>query len=84
MEIMEGYMTVAEASKIKRCARLTIYNWIRAGKVNVVEISGRKFIVKDEKFETARSEKRNNYLAERMAVLEAKVEQLSKAVAKGK
>jgi excisionase family DNA binding protein len=75
---MKDYMTVAKAAQLKGCSRLTMYNWVKAGKLTVVEISGRKFIVKDEKFETTHSEKRNDRLAERIAILETKVEQLSK------
>lgn len=80
----QEYMTIAQATKLKGCARLTIYNWIRDGKINTIEIAGKKFVVRDKKFETAKTEKRSDHLAERITALEVKMEQLSQEIAKGK
>ncbi len=78
-----GYMSVTEAAKLKGCTRVTIYKWIAQGKLNLYEVAGRRFVVRDEKFERAKSEREEEMrrvarLEERMAKLEKGNEELRK------
>lgn len=44
----DDLVTVAQAAKSLSCARLTVYRWIRAGKIVGIEVAGTLFIAKTE------------------------------------
>ena len=44
----DDLVTIAQAAKDLGCARLTIYRWIRAGKIVSVEVAGSPYILKTE------------------------------------
>lgn len=41
-------VTVSQAAKILDCARLTIYRWVKSGKIASVDLAGLLFIPKTE------------------------------------
>ena len=45
---MQEYYTLAEASEILKTTRQTLYNWIKAGKLNAKKISPKKWLVSAE------------------------------------
>jgi len=44
----DDLVTVAQAARELGCARLTIYRWIRAGKIVSIEVAGSPYILKTE------------------------------------
>ena len=41
-------VTITEAAKSIGCARLTIYRWLKAGKITGIELAGQTYIPKTE------------------------------------
>ena len=44
----DDLVTVAQAARELGCARLTIYRWIKAGKIVSIEVAGSPYILKTE------------------------------------
>jgi len=44
----DDLVTISEAAKGIGCARLTIYRWLKAGKIAGIELAGQMYIPKTE------------------------------------
>ncbi len=84
------YLTITGAANEKNCSRSTIYQMIKKGKVNIYEVAGKQFVVKDDVFlkaEISRGvpfkalEERLNFLEEKVVKLEVANEKLEQRLA---
>ena len=74
--MQKEYLTVTQAAKIKRVTRATVYQWLKRNALTTFEIASRKFIVKDNKFESIQPQDSKDN--SKVAVLERRVEILER------
>ena len=75
---MAEYLTITNAAKQKGCTRVTIYKWLKQGKIKKYEVAGKKFVVNDESFVQAKSKAEEEM--SRVERLEERVEKIEKAL----
>ena len=71
---MSEYLTITQAAKLKGCTRVTIYKWLKQGKLNTHEVAGKRFVVNDAKLAQAQSQMKEDM--SRVESLEKRVEGL--------
>ena len=75
---MAEYLTITDAARQKGCTRVTIYKWLKQGKIKKYEVAGKKFVVNDEDFVKAKSKAEEEM--SRVERLEERVEKIEKAL----
>lgn len=43
-----NYISITDAAKEKRCSRATLYRAAKEGRINAVQVAGRKLVVEDD------------------------------------
>ena len=74
--MQKEYLTVTQAAKVKHVTRATVYQWLKRNALNTFEIAGRKFIVKDDKFESLQPQDSIDH--SKIGALERRVELLER------